>query len=533
MHSSTLLLVFLSVFAVSVRCDAEEDDDTPDPELVPQFVPEDDDESASYDDEEDSGEVSGERRKRSAEYDYAEVLHKSLLFYEAQRSGKLPENNRIPWRGDSGLDDGSDVGVDLTGGWYDAGDHVKFNFPMAFSTNMLGWGLIEFWESYEEAGELGNMLDAIRWPCEYFIKCHPSPDVYYYGVGDPGADHNYWGRAESMTMERPTWTCTKDDTCSDVAGETAAALAVCSIAFNKTSDYSDKAFADQCLQKAQSLYNLAHNNPGKYYPMTSETGNQYYVSIRFHDELAWACLWLYLATGTPEYLSRAGEAAATMDTFDGDELYIHAAVKMFQTTKFSLKGKAFAMSWNDKRPAVQLLLYKLTKDRISAKKVNKFIDAWKDLVPRTPGGLSVRPQLIWGSNGIAANAAFVALMADKYGVTSDADKAARYEWAKHQIHFILGDAGHSFMVGFGENPPTHPHHRGSTCPVDGPCNWKTFRDLVTPNANELTGAVVGGPNDKGEWSDNRADYVRNEVTTYYNSGFQSAVAALMQMEKTE
>ena len=47
------------------------------------------------------------------------MLQLSILFYETQRSGKLPADNRIPWRGDSALEDGSDVGVDLTGGWYD------------------------------------------------------------------------------------------------------------------------------------------------------------------------------------------------------------------------------------------------------------------------------------------------------------------------------------------------------------------------------------------------------------------------------
>ncbi len=55
-------------------------------------------------------------------YNYGEVLKKSILFYEAQRSGYLPSNNRIDWRGDSALDDGKDVepnGIDLTGGWYD------------------------------------------------------------------------------------------------------------------------------------------------------------------------------------------------------------------------------------------------------------------------------------------------------------------------------------------------------------------------------------------------------------------------------
>lgn len=54
-----------------------------------------------------------------AEYNYAQVLYLSILFYEAQRSGKLPASNRIPWRKDSALKDGQDVAKDLSGGWYD------------------------------------------------------------------------------------------------------------------------------------------------------------------------------------------------------------------------------------------------------------------------------------------------------------------------------------------------------------------------------------------------------------------------------
>ena len=42
-----------------------------------------------------------------------------MLFYEAQRSGKLPANQRVTWRKDSALNDKGNKGEDLTGGYYD------------------------------------------------------------------------------------------------------------------------------------------------------------------------------------------------------------------------------------------------------------------------------------------------------------------------------------------------------------------------------------------------------------------------------
>lgn len=49
--------------------------------------------------------------QNGASIDYGTALTKSILFYEAQRSGKLPTNQRIKWRGDSGLNDGKNEGV--------------------------------------------------------------------------------------------------------------------------------------------------------------------------------------------------------------------------------------------------------------------------------------------------------------------------------------------------------------------------------------------------------------------------------------
>lgn len=43
--------------------------------------------------------------------DYTDALEKSILFFEGQRSGVLPPNQRLNWRGNSGLSDGSSYHV--------------------------------------------------------------------------------------------------------------------------------------------------------------------------------------------------------------------------------------------------------------------------------------------------------------------------------------------------------------------------------------------------------------------------------------
>jgi hypothetical protein len=69
--------------------------------------------------------------------------------------------------------------VDLTGGYYDAGDNVKFGFPMAFTVTMLAWGVIEYKTQLQSANQLAYALDAIQWGTDYFIKAHTAPNVFF------------------------------------------------------------------------------------------------------------------------------------------------------------------------------------------------------------------------------------------------------------------------------------------------------------------------------------------------------------------
>lgn len=47
----------------------------------------------------------------TAQHDYHDALRKCILFFEGQRSGKLPPDQRLKWRRDSALHDGATVGV--------------------------------------------------------------------------------------------------------------------------------------------------------------------------------------------------------------------------------------------------------------------------------------------------------------------------------------------------------------------------------------------------------------------------------------
>ena len=60
-------------------------------------------------------------------------------------------------------------------------------------------------------------------------------------VGDGYLDHNFWGRPEDMTMARPAQAITATSPGSELAAETAAAMAASSILF-KTANPGKKIF---------------------------------------------------------------------------------------------------------------------------------------------------------------------------------------------------------------------------------------------------------------------------------------------------
>lgn len=142
------------------------------------------------------------------------------------------------------------IKVDLVGGYHDAGDHVKFGLPMAFTVTMLSWSVIEYGDSLASTGELSHALEAIKWGTDYFIKAHTSPNVLWAEVGDGDTDHYCWQRPEDMTTSRRAFKIDENNPGSDIAGETAAAMAAASIVFRSTNPH----YSHLLLHHAQQVH---------------------------------------------------------------------------------------------------------------------------------------------------------------------------------------------------------------------------------------------------------------------------------------
>ncbi|MEO3755348.1 glycoside hydrolase family 9 protein [Streptomyces sp. B6B3] len=450
--------------------------------------------------------ATGGAEAQESQFNYAEALQKSMFFYEAQRSGALPDDNRVSWRGDSALDDGADVGLDLTGGWYDAGDHVKFGLPMASAATILAWGGLAAADGYEQSGQLTYLKDNLRWVNDYFIRAHPEPDVLYAQVGDGDADHKWWGPAEVMPMERPAYRVDAGCPGSDVAAETAAAMASSSMLFAE----DDPSYAATLVRHAEQLYAFADEHRGVYSDCVP-AGSFYRSHSGYQDELVWGAYWLYKATGDAAYLDKA--------VTEYDELNTEQ-----QTDTRSYR---WTISWDDKSYGAYALLAMETGEERYVQDANRWLDFWTSgvngqQVRYSPGGQAVLDS--WGSLRYAANTAFVALVYSDWLSGTDAERAARYQdFGQSQIDYALGDNPRqsSYVVGFGENPPTEPHHRTA---------HGSWTDQITaPEANRhvLYGALVGGPSaPNDQYTDDRQDYVANEVATDYNAGFSGALAYL-------
>ncbi|XP_071738342.1 endoglucanase 17-like isoform X1 [Rutidosis leptorrhynchoides] len=464
------------------------------------------------------------RHRHPTTHNYHDALTKSILFFEGQRSGKLPPNQRMNWRKNSGLSDGSNMKVDLVGGYYDAGDNIKFGFPMAFTTTMLSWSVLEFGGMMKS--ELGNAKTAIRWATDYLLKATKQPDTIYVQVGDANKDHACWERPEDMDTQRTVLKIDKNNPGTDVAAETAAALASASLVFRK----SDPIYSKILLRRAIRVFAFADKYRGSYSDGLKNYVCPFYCSYSgFQDELLWGAAWLQKATRSPMYLSYIQSKGQSLGADESDNTF----------------------SWDNKHVGARILLSKafLLQKVQSLHDYKGHADSFIcSLVPGapfsqtqyTPGGLLFKMpdsnlQYVTSTTFLLVTYAKYLTKSHKVVNCGGMIVTPRHlrTIAKKQVDYILGDnpLKMSFMVGYGPRYPQRIHHRGASMPsvsthpakIDCGAGF-AFMHSETPNPNVLVGAIVGGPDLHDQYTDERSDYSQAEPATYTNAPFVGTLA---------
>jgi endoglucanase len=360
-----------------------------------------------------------------------------------------------------------DYTLDVSGGWYDAGDHGKYVVNGA----LAAWQLMDLYERSlyrldieglrdgllaipEQDNRVPDVLDEARWEVEFLLKMQvpadkPLAGMAHHKIHDlawtphPTIPHN---DAQPRYLHAPSTAATLN---------LAAAGAQCARIWKLW----DPAFAQRCLTAAETAWQAALANPARFAPREDGVGGGPNYDTDVTDEFSWAGAELYATTGKREYLGKV-------------------------TTKLTPAG----FSWKDTGALADLTIVRLPFrfpiDRVLAarSRVLQVADGHvRDLKsqgypnPSKPSdGLYA-----WGSTSSTTNAAMI--MATAYDLSL---KREYSDAVLESMDYLLGRNGlnQSFISGYGERASKNQHHR----------HWAHEVDPKLPNPPP--GALAGGPN---------------------------------------
>ena len=378
--------------------------------------------------------------------------------------------------------------IDVTGGWYDAGDHGKYVVNGGISV----WTLLNLHEvtgafpdksaALPEAGNgVSDLLDEARYELEFLLKMQvPEGTRTLLPVG-----HQRGGGAMTLTMvdaggmahhkiADANWTHLPMRPADDREARllyppsTAATLNLAAVAAQGARIWAriDPAFAAKCLEAAKRAFAAAERNL-EIYAATAFTGSGGYGDGNVADEFFWAAAELFATTGDPAYRVIFTRSPHWNDTPDREPSWGGTAT-LGTITLATLPGIDQAIT-NHERAQLTALADRFLAERDRAGY-------------RLPYGGTRYP---WGSNGAILNRAMVLGAAHK--LTGD----ARYRAGMiDAADYVLGrnPIDQSYVAGFGWKPLTDPHHRF----------WAPSLDASLPGPPP--GTLSGGANNTA-WAD--------------------------------
>lgn len=349
--------------------------------------------------------------------------------------------------------------VDVSGGWYDAGDYGKYTTTAALAAGemMLAYeasptkffqGQLFFPQGVKEEA-MPDALSEVKFELEFLKKMQRKDGSTFHKISGaqwPGFDKS----PDTDTQQRYIYsTCT---------ASTAMAGAAMAMAGRIYSDY-DKDFADDCLKRAKAVWKYLSKEKESIYRVDEgqESGSGPYNDTDDATERCWLAAELFRTTGDKKY-----------------ENYL------MKQQKNTILQKPSFFTW-DNTLALAQFSYGMAANAnhdFQLQVRQKLVDYANDIantIKNDGYGCSLKAhEYTWASTKNAVTKGDILLMAYQFEA-----KPEYIDGALDQIHYMFGRnaLNKSFMTGMGENPPEHPHNR-----------------IHESTGVYVPGLVVGGPN---------------------------------------
>jgi endoglucanase len=264
---------------------------------------------------------------------YGPLLANTLRFYQNERDGSdfiasdlrqgpghLNDTNATVYRTPSFDKDGNIVGalaptgtvIDASGGWWDAGDYLKFVQTTSYTVALMAIGIRDFPDQMGAGSAASDFTAEARFGLDWLRRMWDGTHrtlAYQVGIGSDfqsygyQSDHDIWRLPEAddgyggsdptyrYIRHRPVFRAGAPGAriSPNLAGRLAADFALCFQIFRTT----DPAYAAACLGAAETIFDLADTAPGGHLLTTSP--NDFYPETEWRDDLELGAVELYLA----------------------------------------------------------------------------------------------------------------------------------------------------------------------------------------------------------------------------------------------
>ena len=253
---------------------------------------------------------------------YGQVAANAVRFFQAQRDGQAAAGAPLGRRASHLLDAQATVfatpsaaqlhsghfrptgaTADVSGGWFDAGDYLKFVETTSFTDTLM------LWAEREHPGAVPGLAAEARIGIDWLKHVYDPGSgrlVYQVGIGDGNGDkllgdHDLWrlpqrddslragpGSPERYLKHRPAF-ATGAPLSPNLAGRTAAAFGLCAQVYRA----SDPAYADRCLADGEAIFAEARTtHVGR---LLTVSPHAYYPETSWRDDMALGATELYRA----------------------------------------------------------------------------------------------------------------------------------------------------------------------------------------------------------------------------------------------